>query len=77
MAEIFKREGSFAAMEIKVKELWMKEEEQRTEGGWHTEISLAGIVWTPCHVCAQTGTRVELLDYICSYQYMYPYTMMC
>lgn len=56
MADILKREGSFAAMEVKVKELWMKEEEQRTEGGWHTEISLASIGWTPFHVCTQVGT---------------------
>ncbi len=50
LAEILKKEGSFGAMEARVRKIWQQEEENRTEGGWHTKISLAGIGWTESHV---------------------------
>ena len=50
LAEILKKEGSFSAMEVQIKKIWQQEEENKTVGGWHTKISLAGIGWTESHV---------------------------
>jgi hypothetical protein len=46
LAEILKKEGSFGALEVRVKEIWKKAEELKLEGGWHTKISLASLGWT-------------------------------
>lgn len=47
MADILRAEGfNFKAMEVKVKQLVVDEEVNRTLGGWHTEISLKALNWT-------------------------------
>ena len=38
-------------MEIKIKQLKILEEQTSTLGGWHTQISLSGLGWTPYHDC--------------------------
>ena len=45
MAQILKQEGSFAAMELKVKQVVRDEEQDKIKGGWHTEISLEKLGW--------------------------------
>lgn len=47
LADILRAEGfNFKAMEVKVKQLVVDEEVNRTSGGWHTEISLKALNWT-------------------------------
>ena len=41
LAKILKEEGTFEAMELRVKEIVRDEETNRTKGGWHTAVSLS------------------------------------
>lgn len=45
LAEILHKEGSFAAMEIRVKQVVSQEETDKTIGGWHTDVSLEKLGW--------------------------------
>ena len=46
MAEILQKEGTFKAMELKIKKIRAQEERNSLQGGWHTEISLKALNWT-------------------------------
>ena len=67
LAEILKEEGSFGALEVRVKEIWKKEEELKLEGGWHTKISLAHLGWTESFVWYVWCNIMHVRMYMCWY----------
>lgn len=46
LAEILQKEGSFEAMEIRVKQIVKDEETNAMKGGWHTQFSLKQLGWS-------------------------------
>lgn len=48
LAQALRDQGTFAAVEATVRQIYRQQEQSKIEGGWHNSVTLSQLGWTEC-----------------------------